>query len=76
MPRSASLLAALALLGPAQFALADDKPTAKTFDSGDAKISYTVQGKGEPVVLIHGWLSSADLNWTLPGHATVSLIWH
>jgi pimeloyl-ACP methyl ester carboxylesterase len=31
------------------------------------KISYTVEGKGEPVVLIHGWLSSAAINWALPG---------
>jgi pimeloyl-ACP methyl ester carboxylesterase len=26
-----------------------------------------MEGKGEPVVLIHGWLASARLNWDLPG---------
>ncbi len=31
------------------------------------KIHYTVAGKGETVVLIHGLLANADLNWKLPG---------
>jgi pimeloyl-ACP methyl ester carboxylesterase len=41
--------------------------TTRSFDSGGVKISYSIQGKGEPVVLIHGWLSSGWINWTLPG---------
>ena len=45
----------------------DDKPAVETFDSNGVKIAYFVQGKGEPVVLIHGWLSSAGINWSLPG---------
>ncbi len=53
-----------ALLG---LACADEKPAMQTFDSNGMKIAYFVQGKGEPVVLIHGWLASAQLNWTLPG---------
>src|SRR4051812_7089695 len=40
---------------------------ADDFKSGDVKIHYTVQGSGPPVVLIHGLLSSAEMNWTLPG---------
>jgi pimeloyl-ACP methyl ester carboxylesterase len=40
---------------------------AQTFDSDGVKLSYCVQGKGEPVVLIHGWLSDARINWALPG---------
>jgi pimeloyl-ACP methyl ester carboxylesterase len=48
-------------------AFAAEKPTAGTFDANGVKISYTVQGQGEPVVLNHGWLSNADLNWELPG---------
>ena len=40
---------------------------ADDFQSGDVKIHYTVQGSGPPVVLIHGLLSSAQMNWTLPG---------
>ena len=31
------------------------------------KINYAVKGKGEPVILIHGWLSSGWINWDLPG---------
>src|SRR5262245_5193076 len=51
---------------------AADKPTIQTCDANGVKIAYTVQGKGEPVVLIHGWLSSGWINWDLPG--TVSLL--
>lgn len=40
---------------------------AEEFRSGDVKISYTVQGSGSPVILIHGLHSSASMNWTLPG---------
>jgi alpha/beta hydrolase fold len=46
---------------------AADQPTMRTFDSNGIKIAYFVQGQGEPVVLIHGWLSSAGINWALPG---------
>src|SRR5262249_48726245 len=70
MTRSSCLLTMLvAVAWPAHVgrARADDKPMTQTFDSNGVKISYTVQGKGEPVVLIHGWLSSAEVNWGLPG---------
>jgi pimeloyl-ACP methyl ester carboxylesterase len=62
-----ALLAALA--GPAPFgcAHAADKPDVQTFDSNGVKIAYFTQGQGEPVVLVHGWLSSAGINWALPG---------
>jgi pimeloyl-ACP methyl ester carboxylesterase len=43
------------------------KPRNETLDAGGVKVRYSVQGKGEPVVLLHGWLSSAWLNWDLPG---------
>ena len=43
----------------------------QTFDANCVKIAYFVQGKGQPVVLIHGWLSSAGINWTLPGTAAL-----
>jgi pimeloyl-ACP methyl ester carboxylesterase len=36
-------------------------------NAGGVKLWYVVQGKGEPVVLLHGWLSNAGLNWVLPG---------
>lgn len=41
--------------------------SAETFDSNGVKISYSVQGHGEPVILIHGWMASGWSNWTLPG---------
>jgi pimeloyl-ACP methyl ester carboxylesterase len=44
----------------------------KSFDSKGVKIAYIIEGKGEPVVLIHGWLASAGINWALPG--TVALL--
>jgi pimeloyl-ACP methyl ester carboxylesterase len=46
---------------------AADNPPTQTFNSNGVKISYFVQGKGEPVVLIHGWLSSGGVNRALPG---------
>lgn len=39
----------------------------QTFNSNGVPIYYTVEGKGEPVVLIHGLHSSAELNWHAPG---------
>ncbi|MBI3268810.1 MAG: alpha/beta hydrolase [Planctomycetes bacterium] len=40
---------------------------AEDFDSAGVKIHYVVEGKGEPVVLIHGLHASARMNWQLPG---------
>lgn len=37
------------------------------FDSNGTRIHYTVEGEGEPVVLIHGLAVNADLNWRTPG---------
>ena len=37
------------------------------FDSDGAKIYYTVQGEGEPVVLIHGFTANQDVQWRNPG---------
>jgi pimeloyl-ACP methyl ester carboxylesterase len=58
-------------LAPAGCVPRGDKAVVGTFDSKGTKISYFVQGKGEPVVLIHGWTSSADVNWKLPGTAAL-----
>jgi pimeloyl-ACP methyl ester carboxylesterase len=33
------------------------------FDSSGVKIRYIIAGSGEPVVLIHGFLANAELNW-------------
>jgi len=45
---------------------------AEEFDSKGVRIHYIVEGKGEPVVLVHGLQSTAALNWELPG--TVKLL--
>jgi pimeloyl-ACP methyl ester carboxylesterase len=37
------------------------------FDSAGVKIHYTVDGQGEPVVLIHGLAVSIASNWAAPG---------
>src|SRR5262249_42172834 len=59
-----AVLIALAALGRAPAA---DNFSIQSFTSNGVKIAYFTQGKGEPVVLIHGWLSSAGINWALPG---------
>jgi pimeloyl-ACP methyl ester carboxylesterase len=37
------------------------------FDSNGVKIHYVVEGQGEPVVLIHGFTASIQMQWGLPG---------
>jgi len=41
--------------------------TRHEFDSNSVPISYTDEGHGPPVVLIHGLASSGDRNWRRPG---------
>ncbi len=57
----------LAALGSTPAVAAAEPPAPQMFMSNGVKIAYFVQGKGEPVILIHGWLSSAGINWVLPG---------
>ena len=61
-----AFLLSLILLLPI-WALGDDVPRPQTFDSNGVSIQYTVEGKGEPVVLIHGLHASAQINWRAPG---------
>ncbi len=37
------------------------------FDADGVSLAYTVEGRGEPVLLIHGLYSSVRRNWELPG---------
>ncbi|HEY7326536.1 MAG TPA: alpha/beta hydrolase [Gemmataceae bacterium] len=37
------------------------------FDSGGVQIHYLVEGRGEAVVLIHGFVVDAYIQWALPG---------
>ncbi len=43
------------------------QPVSQWFDAKGVRIHYLVQGTGEPVVLIHGLYSSAEINWQWPG---------
>jgi pimeloyl-ACP methyl ester carboxylesterase len=38
-----------------------------SFSSNGVKIHYLVEGKGEPVLLIHGFAVNAQLQWGMPG---------
>jgi pimeloyl-ACP methyl ester carboxylesterase len=42
-------------------------PSPHTFEVDEVNIRYFVEGKGEPVVLIHGLHSSAQMNWMING---------
>ena len=63
---------ATTIIACVSFSQAAEGFSIKSFDSQGVKIFYATQGQGEPVVLIHGWLSSAGINWMLPG--TFSLL--
>jgi pimeloyl-ACP methyl ester carboxylesterase len=51
-------------------AIAAPLAEAQSFDANGVKIRYLDQGKGEPVVLIHGLYSSTLINWQLTGIVT------
>jgi pimeloyl-ACP methyl ester carboxylesterase len=57
-------LATLTLAAPTT-AQAEDK----FFDSDGVKIRYTDEGQGPPVVLIHGFMATGDMNWRVNGVA-------
>ena len=42
----------------------------KYFDSAGVKIHYTIDGQGPPVVLVHGFTASIQVQWGLPGIIT------
>ncbi len=46
---------------------AKDEPASAFFDAKGVKIHYLMQGRGEPLVLIHGLYSSGEVNWGWPG---------
>jgi pimeloyl-ACP methyl ester carboxylesterase len=61
-----TLLPLLGLAAPSYFA-PSLSPSSQSFVANGVRIHYTVEGGGEPVVLIHGLGSSAWINWQLPG---------
>ncbi len=48
-------------------ASARTRPVEHTFDSNGVEISYTDQGTGVPVVLVHGFAVNKSLNWRIRG---------
>ena len=50
--------------------MADTAPETRFFDSFDGTpIAWREMGEGRPVVLIHGYFSTAEVNWIKYGHA-------
>ena len=40
------------------------------FRNGDVEIAYLDEGRGEPIVLAHGFASTKEVNWVHPGWVT------
>ena len=38
-----------------------------SFHNGDVEIAYLDEGEGDPIVLVHGFGSTKDVNWVYPG---------
>ena len=38
-----------------------------TFDNGDVRIAFLDEGEGDAIVLVHGFASTKEVNWLLPG---------
>jgi pimeloyl-ACP methyl ester carboxylesterase len=38
-----------------------------TFHNGAVEIAYLDEGRGEPIVLVHGFASNKEVNWVQPG---------
>lgn len=45
----------------------DEGAIDRYFNSNGTKIHYTVQGEGEPVILVHGFTADIERQWGLPG---------
>jgi pimeloyl-ACP methyl ester carboxylesterase len=42
-----------------------------TFNNGDVQIDFLDEGEGDPVMLVHGFASTKEVNWVQPGWASV-----
>lgn len=61
-----SLFLIIAVIGAFLFLLFH-RAAGQYFDSNGVRLHYTVEGNGEPVILVHGLAANADLNWRYPG---------
>jgi pimeloyl-ACP methyl ester carboxylesterase len=43
---------------------------ARKFSAGPVELAYVDEGEGEPVVLVHGFASTKEVNWINPGWVT------
>src|SRR6185312_12465921 len=41
-----------------------------SFRNGDVEIAYFDEGTGEPILLVHGFASTKEVNWVNPGWIT------
>jgi pimeloyl-ACP methyl ester carboxylesterase len=41
-----------------------------SFDNKGVTIAYLDEGEGEPIVLVHGFASTKEVNWVMPGWVT------
>ena len=41
-----------------------------SFKNGEVEIAYLDEGGGEPIVLVHGFASTKEVNWVQPGWVT------
>jgi pimeloyl-ACP methyl ester carboxylesterase len=41
-----------------------------SFKNGDVEIAYLDEGEGKPVVLVHGFASTKEVNWVATGWVT------
>ena len=41
-----------------------------TFKNGAVEIAYLDEGEGDPIVLVHGFASTKEVNWVMPGWTT------
>src|SRR6478672_13139687 len=41
-----------------------------SFKNGEVEIAYLDEGDGEPIVLVHGFASTKEVNWVYPGWVT------
>lgn len=61
------LFVAIVAVVVASYFIITHRVEGRYFDSGGVRIHYTDEGRGEPVILLHGFAVNADLNFRRPG---------